>query len=187
MIPFFIVPALNFAPKEDAQALYKAMKGIGTDEKTLINILANRCLKQRRELNRAYNFMYGKKGDTLDKKLHSETSGEFRTALLTLLENFGTIDAQSIKNSLKNKDIKQIVMTLGTRTSKQIGEMLESYNNLYRSNLMSDIKVAFSEPEDFTLVEFLGSLIKAQNRTISTGVGGFSHFALGSSFLRVFS
>ena len=70
------------------------MKGFGTDEKAIINILANRSLKQRRELNRAYNHMYGKKGDTLDKMLISETSGHFRTALLTLWGWVGGIYSQ---------------------------------------------------------------------------------------------
>ena len=71
------------------------MKGFGTDEKAIINILANRSLKQRRELNRAYNHMYGKKGDTLDKMLISETSGHFRTALLTL---WGWVGASTLKS-----------------------------------------------------------------------------------------
>lgn len=41
------MPVPNFDPAADAQALRKAMKGFGTDEDTLINVICRRSNEQR--------------------------------------------------------------------------------------------------------------------------------------------
>lgn len=42
-----MVPAQNFDPVADANALRKAMKGFGTDEDALINVICRRSNEQR--------------------------------------------------------------------------------------------------------------------------------------------
>jgi len=49
-----------FNPNDDATRLYKAMKGIGTDETALIDVLCKRTYDQRLEISRAYKASYGK-------------------------------------------------------------------------------------------------------------------------------
>ena len=53
-------PALPFDARADADDLYKAMKGLGTDEKALIQILCHRTSAQRADINQAYQSSYGK-------------------------------------------------------------------------------------------------------------------------------
>jgi hypothetical protein len=49
-----MIAAPNFDANRDADALRKAMRRLGTDDKTLINILGNRDTTQRLEIKTAY-------------------------------------------------------------------------------------------------------------------------------------
>ena len=55
-----MLPASPFDPRADADALHKAMKGFGTDEKGLIAVLCHRTAAQRVEIVKAYKSGYGK-------------------------------------------------------------------------------------------------------------------------------
>lgn len=50
----------GFNPQNDAEILRKAMKGFGTDEKAIIQVLANRTNEQRLEIALAFKTLYGK-------------------------------------------------------------------------------------------------------------------------------
>jgi annexin A7/11 len=55
-----VFPASSFNPRADADALHKAMKGFGTDEKVFTSILCHRTRDQRVSINHAYKAGYGK-------------------------------------------------------------------------------------------------------------------------------
>uniref|UniRef100_A0AAY4D1J1 Annexin n=1 Tax=Denticeps clupeoides TaxID=299321 RepID=A0AAY4D1J1_9TELE len=78
-----VVLALLKTPAQyDAEQLKLAMKGIGTDELTLIEILASRTNKEIRDIKRVYKEVYKKE---LEDDIKSDTSGDFRNALTALL------------------------------------------------------------------------------------------------------
>jgi hypothetical protein len=55
-----VTPVASFNPRQDAEVLRKAMKGFGTDEKAIINVLANRTNSQRLEIAVQFKTLYGK-------------------------------------------------------------------------------------------------------------------------------
>ena len=68
----------------DVDALRKAMKGAGTDEDTIIRIVANRSNTQRQQLKTHYN---QKLKRDLVADLKSELSGKFEDAVLALFDD----------------------------------------------------------------------------------------------------
>jgi len=77
-----LITALMYLPAEyDAYELHHAMSGLGTDESTLIEILASRTPAEIREINGTYLLMYGKE---LMKDIEGDTSRKFKHLLVAL-------------------------------------------------------------------------------------------------------
>jgi hypothetical protein len=67
---------------DEFQVLRKSMKGLGTDDKTLIRVVVTRTEIDMQYIKAEYHKKYKK---TLAEAIQSETSGNYRTFLLSLV------------------------------------------------------------------------------------------------------
>jgi hypothetical protein len=126
----------NGAP--DAEALYKAMKGLGTDDKVLSKIMAERTRDQLVEIRKSFEQKYGK---TLVSWIKGETSGHYEDLLLSLIEPKADYDAMLVKDAVKglgtNDD--QLIEVLCTRNNLELKQLKEAYLRLYHVDLEKDV------------------------------------------------
>ncbi|MCI4392472.1 hypothetical protein PGIGA_G00146280 [Pangasianodon gigas] len=100
-----VVLALLRTPAQyDAQQLKLAMKGLGTDEDTLIEILASRTNKEIRDLKMAYKEEFKKE---LEADIKSDTSGHFCEGLLALCKATRSED-RTVQADLADKDARDL-------------------------------------------------------------------------------
>jgi len=74
---------MGLNPVDDARRLRDAMRGIGTRDSVLIDIIGHRTREQRLMIVAEYRRTIGR---DLLKDLESETSGNYRTILLKLMK-----------------------------------------------------------------------------------------------------
>ncbi|XP_057380445.1 annexin B9-like [Daphnia carinata] len=132
-------PASPFDARADADALHKAMKGLGTDEKALITILCHRTSSQRAEINRAYKSGYGK---DLESKLKSELSGAFEKVMIALCLPLADYMAREMYIAISGLGTNEgtLVEILCSGTNQEIRDINAAYVRLYGHPMEKDIK-----------------------------------------------
>ncbi|XP_004713876.1 annexin A1 [Echinops telfairi] len=147
----------------DADELRAAMKGLGTDEDTLIEILASRTNREIRDINRVYRDELKR---DLAKDITSDTSGDFQKALLSLAkgdrsEDFGVnddladTDARALYEAgekRKGTDVNVFTKILTTRSYNHLRRVFQKYtkysqhdmNKVLDLELKGDIEKCFT-------------------------------------------
>ncbi|CAF1231961.1 unnamed protein product [Rotaria sp. Silwood1] len=134
-----MIAAKNFDANHDADALRKAMKGAGTDEKILIDILGNRNTTQRLEIKVAFKNKFNR---DLISDLKSETSGNFSKLLERLMLDPVELDCFELKQAVKGAgtDEEALIEILASRSNKRIRLINETYVKMYAKPLEKDVK-----------------------------------------------
>ncbi|KAK2518749.1 annexin A8-like protein 1 isoform X1 [Columba livia] len=134
-----VTGALNFDPVPDAQTLYKAMKGFGTDEQAIIDVLTKRTNMQRQQIAISFKGQFGK---DLIESLKSELSGDFERLIVALMYSPFKYDAKELHDAMKGVGTSEdvIIEILASRTKAQIKEIIKAYKEEYGSDLEEDIK-----------------------------------------------
>ncbi|KAJ7383656.1 hypothetical protein OS493_026842 [Desmophyllum pertusum] len=132
-----IHPISPFDAEADCELLRKAMRGAGTDEQALIDIIVKRSNAQRVEIRKRYKTMFGK---DLMNDLKSELSGNLEDCLLALLEPSVLYDAKCLRRAMRGAgtDEEALIDILCTRNNKEIDEIKRSYTEYYKRDLEKD-------------------------------------------------
>ena len=122
----------------DAAALRKAMKGFGTDEKAIIQIIANRTNRERLAMIDSFKRQFNR---DLIKDLKSELSGNFENATLALFQDPITYDCFSLKKAMKGLGTNEdtLIEILCTRPNYYINQIKQKYLQLYKKTLEQEL------------------------------------------------
>uniref|UniRef100_A0A8C5HA51 Annexin n=1 Tax=Gouania willdenowi TaxID=441366 RepID=A0A8C5HA51_GOUWI len=131
-------PSGNFNSSADAEALRKAMRGLGTDEETILQLLIARSNAQRQEIKTVYKTLFGK--DLVDD-LKGELGGKFETLIVSLMTPPVAYDVTALRNAIKGAgtDEKVLVEILASRTPQQVRTIIAAYRQEYDDDLEEDI------------------------------------------------
>uniref|UniRef100_A0A665TZP2 Annexin n=1 Tax=Echeneis naucrates TaxID=173247 RepID=A0A665TZP2_ECHNA len=131
-------PFVNFNAKHDAEVLHKAMKGIGTDEDTILMLLAARSNDQRQQIKAAYKKAYGK---DLLSALKSELGGLLESLIVALMTPPRSYDASQLHKALKGAgtDDDVLIEILASRTGEQVKDVIKVYKKEFGSKLEKDV------------------------------------------------
>ncbi|NP_001279154.1 annexin A1a [Callorhinchus milii] len=121
----------------DAHQLQWAMKGLGTDEDTLIEILVTRTNKEIKEIIKAYAQDF--KSD-LEKDIKSDTSNDFQKALLALLKANRCEDSR-VDDDLADDDAR----ALYEAGEKMKGTNVDTFINILTSRNIPHLRRVFQK------------------------------------------
>ncbi|XP_059470118.1 annexin B10-like isoform X1 [Neocloeon triangulifer] len=127
-------PFPDFNAVEDATLLRKAMKGFGTDEQAIIDILCNRSNSQRQQIKDAFTREYGR---DIIADLKSELGGKFEDVIIGLMDNPVEYMCNQLHKAMKGlgTDEETIVEIICSRNNREIKEIVDNYERLYNRPL----------------------------------------------------
>ncbi|XP_054984148.1 annexin A6 isoform X2 [Sorex araneus] len=128
----------DFDPGQDAEALYTAMKGFGSDKEAILELITSRSNRQRQEICQSYKSLYGK---DLIADLKYELTGKFERLIVGLMRPLAYCDAKEIKDALAGAgtDEKCLIEILASRTNQQMHALVAAYKDAYERDLEADV------------------------------------------------
>jgi len=134
-----IYPVKDFDAETDAKSLYKAMKGIGTDEKVIIEIVAGRSIGQLKEVEKTFQTMYG---EGLKGKLESELKGKLEKVVIGRFYDRYEYQAYVARRAMKGAgtDEMALIDVVCSKAPAEMENVKTAYKSLFDRDLIEDIK-----------------------------------------------
>ncbi|GAW18155.1 hypothetical protein ANO14919_076290 [Xylariales sp. No.14919] len=140
-------PSLGYGPPQiiqwdagpDAQALRAAMKGFGTNEKALIQVLANKDPLQVEAIKAAYSRLFNR---NLEKDIKSETSSYFELGLVAIISGPLLHDVHLLHSAMDGPGTKEKVLNdvLLGRSNADMRAIKGMYQHTFNRSLEHDVK-----------------------------------------------
>uniref|UniRef100_A0A3P8QQN2 Annexin n=1 Tax=Astatotilapia calliptera TaxID=8154 RepID=A0A3P8QQN2_ASTCA len=162
----------NFKVDEDVSALRKAIEGLGTTEKTLIDVLTQRSSAQRQLIAKAYEKATGR---TLIDDLKGDTRGDFEDVLVALVTPPALYDCQEVIKAMKGAGTTESTLTeiFASRSNKQIRELSEAYLAKTGRAMIHDLQSEVSGDYGKALLILAEALYEAGEKKWGTDEGKF--------------
>ena len=140
----------------EVEGVHKAFKGIGTDEKALIRILARLDPIQVNSLRMQYQQRFMK---DLVQQVEKETSGYFRQGLLAIVRGPLTADAVQLHEAIKGLGTKESMLNdvLIGRSNADMEAIKAEYHRMYRRTLEADLRGDLSAATEQLFVMIAGA------------------------------
>jgi annexin A7/11 len=166
-----VVAGMFMTPAEfDAMCLYKAMKGAGTKEGVLIEIIGTRTPQELMQVKDAFQREYN---GSLEKWVRGDTSGNFRNLLVALLQcnrsmnpnpdpNQCESDAQALYNAGEGRlgtDEPTFIRIFSQRSAAELAMINDCYTRTRGRGLLKAVDKEFSGDIKRLLETVLGGLI----------------------------
>ncbi|AQK85547.1 Annexin [Zea mays] len=135
------VPSRAPSAAEDAENIRKAVQGWGTDEKALIEILGHRTAAQRAEIAVAYEGLYN---EPIIDRLHSELSGDFRSAMMLWTVDPAARDAKLAHKAMKKQGERYVWVLIEVACASAPDHLVavrKAYREAYSASLEEDFLV----------------------------------------------
>ncbi|XP_040826340.1 annexin A8 isoform X1 [Ochotona curzoniae] len=148
-----LIVALMYPPyRYEAKELHDAMKGLGTKEGVIIEILASRTKQQLQEIMKAYEEDYG---SSLEEDIQADTSGYLERILVCLLQGsrddvsgfvdpgLALQDAQDLYaagEKINGTDEMKFITILCTRSAPHLMRVFEEYEKIANKSIEDSIK-----------------------------------------------
>ncbi|XP_073829567.1 annexin B10-like [Musca autumnalis] len=125
-----VVPAKHFDVEADAAALRSAMKGFGTDEQAIIDILTARSNAQRQQIKEQFVREFGR--DLIDD-LKSELGGKFEDVIIALMMPPVEYLCKQLHKAMEGMGTNEstLVEILCTKSNEEMSEIVKCYEDMY--------------------------------------------------------
>jgi len=169
-----IVTRHDFEADILAKNLHYAFKGIGTNEGVLINVLTGYSNEQIQVIRRMYERQYG---HDLLSKIKDETSGNFRTACVSLVENRIEGRCRLLLEAVTDGNLQKLIDVIAPlEANGQLVQTLKGrYAKMYGRDLIDDVMGVVSGEAAEALMAILGSADKPdvgqQRQDVATSPG----------------
>jgi len=172
-----VIDLFRTPQERDVAYLYKAMKGAGTDDDTVIEILCSRSNIELEKIKEEYQKTYN---EDLEKRVTSETSGALRKILVSLLQ------CKRSENSMPNdSECKQIAEELYKAGEGKLGTDESVFNKVFALSSppeLFSINTFYSQLSTKTLKEavdkeYSGNMKLALNTILEATISPSNYFA----------
>uniref|UniRef100_A0A3P9HDW6 Annexin n=1 Tax=Oryzias latipes TaxID=8090 RepID=A0A3P9HDW6_ORYLA len=157
-----VVAMLKTPTHFDASELREAIKGAGTDEACLIEILSSRSNAEIIEINKVYKAEYGK---TLEDSISSDTSGHFRRLLVSLCQG-NRDERETVDISLAKQDAQKLYAA----GENKVGTDESQFNAILCARSKPHLRAVFHEYQQMCGKEIEKSICRETSGNLEDGM-----------------